>query len=189
MNVYNEHPFKVILDYAHNPAAVKAMCELVDRFDTEGRRIVVLAAPGDRRDEDIRKIAGIAAGHFDHFICRCDDNRRGRGDEEVAVMLKNKLLEEDISADRIEVIPDEQEATSRALQMAAPGDLILVLADAIKRSWKQIIYFNSEAKGDDVTKKATSTVELPSGEHFTLDDDVEIISDERGVRIAKEAGD
>ena len=104
-------------------------------------------------------------------------------------MLKNKLLEENISADRIEVIPDEQEATSRALQMAAPGDLILVLADAIKRSWKQIIYFNSEAKGDDVAKKATTTVELPSGEHFTLDDDVEIISDERGVRIAKEAGD
>jgi cyanophycin synthetase len=189
MNVYNEHPFKVILDYAHNPAAVKAMCELVDRFETEGRRIVVLAAPGDRRDEDIREIARIAAGHFDHFICRCDDNRRGRGDDEVAVMLKNKLLEENISADRIEVIPDEQEATSRALQMAAPGDLILVLADAIKRSWKQIIYFNSEAKGDDVAKKATTTVELPSGEHFTLDDDVEIISDERGVRIAKEAGD
>jgi cyanophycin synthetase len=53
MNIYDEHPFKVILDYAHNPAAVRAMCNLVDRFETEGRRIVVLAAPGDRRDEDI----------------------------------------------------------------------------------------------------------------------------------------
>ena len=189
MNIYNEHPFKVILDYAHNPAAVKAMCNLVDRFEPEGRRIVVLAAPGDRRDEDIRDIAAVAAGHFDHFICRCDDNRRGRGPDEVAVMLKNKLLEDGISADRIDVVPDEQEATSMALRMAGPGDLILVLADGITRSWKQIIYFNSEAKGDDVAKKSSVTVELPETDAFSFDDDVEIISDERGVRIAKDAGD
>jgi cyanophycin synthetase len=189
MNIYDEHPFKVILDYAHNPAAVTAMCNLVDRFDPEGRRIVVLAAPGDRRDEDIREIAAIAAGHFDHFICRCDDNRRGRGPDEVAVMLKNKLLEEGISADRIDVVPDEQEATSTALRMAGLGDLILVLADNIKRSWKQIIYFNSEAKGDDASKAPTVTIELPQTDEFSIDDDVEIISDERGVRIAKEAGD
>ena len=38
MNIYDEHPFKVILDYAHNAAAVKAICDLVDRFDVEGRR-------------------------------------------------------------------------------------------------------------------------------------------------------
>ncbi len=189
MNIYDEHPFKVILDYAHNPAAVTAMCSLVDRFEPEGRRILVLAAPGDRRDEDIREIAAIAAGHFDYFICRCDDNRRGRGPDEVAVMLKNKLLEEGVDADRIDVMPDEQEATSSALQMAGPGDLILVLADNIKRSWKQIIYFNSEAQGDDVTKKATVTIELPQTDEFSLSDDVEIISDDRGVRIAKEVGD
>jgi cyanophycin synthetase len=189
MNIYDEHPFKVILDYAHNPAAVTAMCNLVDRFEPEGRRIVVLAAPGDRRDEDIREIAAIAAGHFDHFICRCDDNRRGRGPDEVAVMLKNKLLEEGISADCIDVVPDEQEATSTALRMAGLGDLILVLADNIKRSWKQIIYFNSEAKGDDASKAPTVTIELPQTDGFSFDDDVEIISDERGVRIAKEAGD
>ena len=169
-NIYNEHPFKVILDYAHNPAAVAAMCDLVDRFEPEGKRIVVLAAPGDRRDQDIREIAGIASGHFDHFICRRDDNTRGRGDDEVAVMLKNKLLEEGISADRIEVIPDEQEATSRALEMAEANDLVLVLADNIKRTWKQIIYFNSGAKIDEATKKAPTVADLPSLEGFELDD-------------------
>jgi cyanophycin synthetase len=189
MNIYDEHPFKVILDYAHNPAAVQAMCNLVDRFERDGRRIVVLAAPGDRRDEDIREIAGIAAGHFNHFICRCDDNRRGRGPDEVAVMLKKKLLEEGVSADRIDIVPDEQEAISNALRMAGLGDLILVLADNVKRSWKQIIYFNSEAKGDDAAKIPTVAIELPQTDEFSFDDDVEIISDERGVRIAREAGD
>ena len=186
MNIYNEHPFRVILDYAHNPAAVRAMCSLVDRFDVDGKRIVVLAAPGDRRDEDIREIAGIAAGHFDHFICRSDDNRRGRGEDEVAVMLKNKLLEDGVSSESIEVVPDEQEATLRALELAEPGDLVLVLADNVKRSWKQIIYFNSEAHTDTAVKKTVTTIELPETDEFNFGSDVEIISDERGVRIARD---
>ena len=188
-NIYDEHPFRVILDYAHNPAAVRAMCGLVDRFDVEGKRIVVLSAPGDRRDEDIREIAGISAGHFDHFICRCDDGRRGRGEDEVAVMLKNKLLEEGISADQIEVIPNEQEAVARALEMAASGDLILVLGDNIKRTWKQIIYFNSGAHAEDSANKVTAAIEMPDTGDFQIDSSLEIISDERGVRIARDEGD
>jgi len=189
MNIYDEHPFRVILDYAHNPAAVRAMCGLVDRFDVEGKKIAVLAAPGDRRDEDIREIAEIAAGHFDHFICRCDDGRRGRGEDEVAVMLKNKLLEAGISADQIDVIPNEQEAVSRALEMAESGDLILVLGDHIKRTWKQIIYFNSGARAEDTAKKVTAAIDLPDTGGFQMDSDMEIISDERGVRIAREESD
>ena len=189
MNIYDEHPFRVILDYAHNPAAVRAMCGLVDRFEVEGKRIAVLAAPGDRRDEDIRDIAEAAASHFDHFICRCDDGLRGRGEDEVAVMLKNKLLEEGVPADQIDVIPNEQEAVSRALEMAQAGDLILVLGDNIKRTWKQIIYFNSGAHAEDTAKKVTATIDLPDTGGFQLDSDIEIISDERGVRIARDEGD
>jgi len=185
MNIYDEHPFKVILDYAHNPAAVRAMCGLVDRFDVEGRRIVVLAAPGDRRDEDVREIASIAASHFDHFICRCDDNRRGRGRDEIAVMLKNQLLAKGVAAGQIEVVPDEQEATTRALEMAEAGDLVLVLGDNVKRSWKQIIYFNSGAKSEETRSKVTTTIDLPDVEGFAFDENIEIISDERGVRIAR----
>jgi cyanophycin synthetase len=189
MNIYDEHPFRVILDYAHNPAAVRAMCGLVDRFKVEGRKTVVLSAPGDRRDEDIREIAGIASGHFDYFICRCDDGRRGRGDDEVAVMLKNKLLEDGISSDKIEVIPNEQEAVSRALELAEAGDLILVLGDNIKRTWKQIIYFNSSAHTEETGKKVAVAIELPDTGGFKLDANIEIISDERGVRIARDEGD
>jgi cyanophycin synthetase len=189
MNIYDEHPFRVILDYAHNPAAVNVMCELVDRFDVEGKRIVVLSAPGDRRDEDIRDIAATAAGHFDHYICRCDDNRRGRGEDEVAVMLKNRLLEEGISADQIEVVPDEQEANTRSLEMADTGDLVMIFGDNTKRTWKQIIYFNSGAHGDGANKKTTTPVDLPDIGTFELGQDIEIISDSRGVRIAREEGD
>jgi cyanophycin synthetase len=189
MNIYDEHPFKVILDYAHNPAAVKAMCNLVDRFEIEGTRTIVLAAPGDRRDEDIRDIAEIAAGHFDHYICRCDDNRRGRGHDEVAIMLKDRLLECNVPEDCIELSPDEQEAVSRSLGKSRAGDLLLILGDNIKRCWKQIIYFNSDAKGHQGGMKHPVSAELPDIGDFSLDESLEIISDERGVRIAREQGD
>jgi cyanophycin synthetase len=189
MNIYDEHPFKVILDYAHNPAAVRAMCNLVDRFEVKGRKLVVLAAPGDRRDEDIQEIARLAAGHFDHFICRADDNRRNRGPDEVARILQAQLIECGVKPEQIEVVPDEQMATQHALSIAASDDLILVLADQIKRTWKQIIYFDSSADKTSGTATKASTIALPDVDLFTFDEDVQIISDERGVRIARDAGD
>ncbi|MGB5247769.1 MAG: cyanophycin synthetase [Woeseia sp.] len=189
MNIFDEHPFKVILDYAHNPAAVRAMASVVDRFEPKGKKIIVLSAPGDRRDQDIEDIAAAAAGHFDHYICKCDDHRRGRGPDEVAVMLKNKLLSLNVSASHIEVVTDEQEATLRGLEIAKPGDLLLILGDNIKRCWKQIIYFKAGAHAHDEKQGAPVTINLPDAEDFQLDSDLEIISDERGVRIAREAGD
>ncbi len=188
MNLFDDHPFKVIMDYAHNPAAVKAMCNVVDHFDVEGRRLVVLSAPGDRRDQDIEEIADIAAGHFDHFICRCDDRRRGRGNDEVAQMLKARLIEKGISEDRIDVIPDEPLAIDHALKMAAAGDLVLVLADQIKRSWKQIVQFNPEL-GDSPSVGRAEPVQLPDLDGFSFDESIQLISDERGVRIAREEAD
>ena len=190
MNIFDEHAFKVILDYAHNPAAVRAMSSLVDQFDPDGRRIVVLAAPGDRRDEDIVEIAAIAAPHFDYFICRRDDNTRGRHGDEVPLMMKRALEEAGIDADRIEIVPDEQQATQRALEFAAPGDLVLILGDNISRCWKQIIYFNSDDTATDapLESKSGRTI-LPDLPELNLSDDIELVQDERGVRVAREAGD
>ena len=122
MNIYDEHPFKVILDYGHNPAAVEAMCDLVERLDVTGRRICVIAAPGDRRDEDIREIGRIAAGRFDRYICRRDDQLRGRKPDEVPHLLRDALLEHGVAgASRSLVIPDEQAAVDAALREAAAG--------------------------------------------------------------------
>ncbi|MCG8432936.1 MAG: cyanophycin synthetase [Gammaproteobacteria bacterium] len=189
MNVFDEHPFRVILDYAHNPAAVKTICDVVDRLETRGKRIIVLAAPGDRRDEDITEIGHLAAGHFDHYICRRDDSPRGREPEEVPNMLKQALLEKGVNAEQIEVIPDEQEATDAALRMAEENDLVLILGDAIHRTWKQIIYFSPEKAPPERTKPVKKTVAPEDLPEFKMDVDAELIRDERGVRLAKEADD
>lgn len=143
MNVFNEHPFKVLFDYGHNAHAVAALAELATRLDCSGRRIVVLAGPGDRRDEDLRAIAHAVAGRFDHYICRRDDDLRNRAPDEVPRIQSAALQEHGVAASAISVIPDEQEAIDAALNMGQPGDLLLIFADALTRSWKQIIKFRS----------------------------------------------
>ncbi|MEO0997243.1 MAG: cyanophycin synthetase [Pseudomonadota bacterium] len=185
MNIYDEHDFKVILDYAHNAPAVKSMADLVGQLDVSGRRIVVLAAPGDRRDEDIIEIAKIAAPAFDYFICRRDDSPRGRGETEVPEMLKSTLIEAGVDPGNIEIVIDEQEATARGLNVARPGDLLLVFGDNIRRCWKQIIYFDSETKHETPDPGETPRRPLPEAPGFELDDSVEVIRDERGVRLAR----
>lgn len=189
MNIYDEHAFKVILDYAHNPAAVAAICGLVDQLEPEGKRICVLAAPGDRRDEDIEEIATVAAPHFDHFVCRRDDGLRGRDQDEVPNMLRRALMAAGVDDNAIEIIEDEQAATAHALNIAQPGDLLLVLGDDTRRCWKQIIYFNSDNAQQTREVAPKSRPALPEALGFEFDDDVEIIQDERGVRVAREAGD
>jgi cyanophycin synthetase len=189
MNIYDELPFKVILDYAHNAAAIELMCNLVEQLDVEGRRICVLAGPGDRRDEDLVEMAAVAAGSFDHYICKADDNRRGRGFDEVPVILRNALISNGVAADRVEVIPDEVTATEASLNMCQPGDLLMIFCDAITRSWKQIIHFDSGSDDptarDPVSKKPDAMTAEPT-DTFVLGEGMHLITDERGVRIARD---
>ena len=187
MNVFDEHPFRVILDYGHNAAAVASICQLVDRLEVVGKRICVLAAPGDRRDEDIRAIADEAAGHFGNYICKADDNRRGRAPDEVPEMLRKQLRERGVAGQHIQVISEEDEAVQAALDMAEEGDLLVIFGDDIKRCWKQVAGYEVGEPGRRKSEAKTlvqSFVE-EDPEAFQLDADMELIRDERGVRIAR----
>lgn len=188
MNQYNEHPFKVILDYGHNPAAIKVVCQTIDRFEVTGDKICVLAAPGDRRDEDILDIAKEAAGYFDFYILKADDDRRGRYEREVPLMLEKQLIESGISSDKIKIISSEQEAIDEALHMAKEGDLLLIFGDDITRCWKQIIHFKKEEQKSQSSKvpvsNPNSNVILDEDETAYLES-ADLISDEKGVRLAR----
>jgi len=215
MNVYDEHPFKVLFDYGHNAHAVKAMADLAQRLDCTGRRIVVLAGPGDRRDEDLVAIAHAAAGRFDHYICRRDDALRGREPEEVPRLMAATLRAAGVPDGAISVIPDEQQAIDAALHMGQPGDLLLVFSDALVRSWKQITKFKPEGapspqpspavagEGAGTAGEGFGTSPQPSPafagegaggggdapEHVQSLNLGSLIRDERGVRVAPETDD
>ncbi|MHC4408766.1 MAG: cyanophycin synthetase, partial [Planctomycetota bacterium] len=192
LNIFDEHPFKVILDYAHNPAAVQAMVELVERMEPKGRRIVVVAAPGDRRDEDIVEIAKLCAGRFDHYICRRDASLRGRQPDEVPLLLKRGLVENGVAEERIEMIQEERHAVDAALRCARKDDLVLILGDAINGSWEQITAFTPDSTtppSEAPAPVSTPPLRAPStAPAFELEGET-LIRDERGVRIAREIND
>jgi cyanophycin synthetase len=79
-----------------------------------------------------------------------------------------------------------------ALEMAQPNDLLLVFGDNISRCWKQIIYFGRDPSGI----AAAATAALPEAappddlpplvDLGQLPEGVQLIRDERGVRLARE---
>ena len=182
MNVFDEHPFKVVMDYAHNAHAVGMMADLAQRLEVSGRRIVVVAAPGDRRDEDIQDIARAVAGRFDHYLVKRDDSLRGRDGDEVPRIIARALQAAGVAEAAIEQIPDEQQAIDAALRMGRPGDLLLVFADALARSWKQITKFTPDGAGP----RGGRQVELPSLEP-TLSADEAVVAAMEGV-VREERG-
>jgi cyanophycin synthetase len=109
MNIYDQHPFRVILDYGHNPAAVRAMMQVVQNLAPKGKKHCVLSMPGDRRNVDIQNVAKLVASTFDLFYCHQDDNLRGRPSGEVPDLLQKYLLEAGADPASILVIPDEVE--------------------------------------------------------------------------------
>lgn len=188
LNIFDEHPFKVILDYAHNPAAIKTITDLASRLDVKGKRRLVIAMPGDRRDEDIIEAANIVSSTFDSFVCKADDDRRGRGYDEVPMLMKSTMQSNGVDASNIQLIPSEADAVEAGLASCAPGDLLIILGDNITRCWKQIVHFNH------INERATAEQSEPSVafpeklykpvEHkFELQEGTRIVQDDRGVHI------
>jgi cyanophycin synthetase len=120
---------RVLVDYAHNPAAVEGLVEMVREIPAR-RRIGVIAAPGDRRDEDIRGLGRLCAS-LDHVIVKEDTDTRGRPAGEVAQLVIDGLREGGMEAGEIETVLDELEAVDRALAAVQEGDLVMVLADNV----------------------------------------------------------
>jgi len=65
------------------------------------------------------------------------------------------------------------------------------LGDNIKRTWKQIIYFNASEREDSGKGEPPPAAALApeDAEEFRLDADMDLVRDDRGVRIAREAED
>jgi cyanophycin synthetase len=107
-------------------------------------------------------------------------------------MLRDALIGAGVPTAAIEMIPDEQQAHQRALSLAGPGDLVLLFADALTRTWKQVINFQPDSAPTppaDRTRVAAITLpDLSPVEVPSLNGDA-LVRDERGVRLARETED
>ena len=126
---------RVLVDYAHNAAAVEGLMEMVSSFPAR-RRIGILAVPGDRRDDDVRELGRTAAqgGHLDLAIVKEDQDLRGREPGEVAKLVTEGLRAAGMPDDRILCIPRESEAVMRGLELLGEDDLLFILADKVPKT-------------------------------------------------------
>ncbi|MFY7665665.1 cyanophycin synthetase [Flavobacterium sp.] len=129
MNIFDFKKFKVMIDFAHNPAGYRGVEDFLSTVDAT-KKIGIIAGVGDRRDEDIRECATIAARMFDHIIIRQEKHLRGRTAEEI-----NGLILEGINAAgkvvTYELIDKEVEAIRHAINSAAEGSFITALSDVV----------------------------------------------------------
>jgi UDP-N-acetylmuramyl tripeptide synthase len=103
-----------------------------------------MTSPGNRRDTHYAEMAATAAGHYDRFICsRWGDNPRGRGPLEVQKFLQKGLIANGVDADSIRVAETENDAISKVLDMAEPGDVVAICCKNVDEAWQQVENYQS----------------------------------------------
>ena len=132
LNLMRVHNGRVLVDYAHNPSAIGGLIEFVQGIDAN-RRIGVVTAPGDRRDEDLRNVGRVLAC-LDHVVIKEDKERRGRHAGDIAGLISEGLRDGGMEENRYETIYNEQEAITHALEQMKDNDLVVILADDVSAS-------------------------------------------------------
>ncbi|MBW3592556.1 MAG: UDP-N-acetylmuramoyl-L-alanyl-D-glutamate--2,6-diaminopimelate ligase [Actinobacteria bacterium] len=112
-------PFTVLVDYAHTPEALENVLREA-RMLGEGRLVCVFGCGGDR-DRTKRPLMGAAAAALADRVIVTSDNPRS--EDPLAIIA-------DVTAGTgggsVDVEPDRALAIERALERAAPGDVVLI---------------------------------------------------------------
>jgi cyanophycin synthetase len=129
MNIFNFNQFRVMIDFAHNPAGYSAIEEFLTSIDSP-KKIGIISGVGDRRDEDITECGRIAGRMFDHIIIRQEKHLRGRTEENINELILNGIS---TSGKKVtyEIIPKEIEAIKHSISIAEQGTFIVALSDVV----------------------------------------------------------
>ena len=159
LNMFNFENFDVLLDFAHNPAGLRALHNMVEKMDGQPK-VGVIAGIGDRRDEDNIEIGQVSAEMFDEIIIRQDKNLRGKTEEELIHFLMEGIRKTD-SKKKVTVFKSEKEAINYAIKNAEEGSLIVLCSDVVPDALDMVMKFK-----EDEAKKLYkfTTDEIPNME-------------------------
>jgi cyanophycin synthetase len=129
MNIFEFKKFKVLIDFAHNASGYRGVEEYLQSVEAS-KKIGIIAGVGDRRDEDIKECASIAARMFDHIIIRQEKYLRGRTEEEIIELILEGIKNSGKTV-TYEIIPKETEAIRHAIDSAEEGSFITALSDVV----------------------------------------------------------
>jgi len=140
--MFNFKNYQVLLDYAHNPAGLRALQGMVEKMEGSPK-VGIIAGIGDRREVDNTEIGKIACEMFDEIIIRQDKNLRGKTGEELIAMLQNGIRS--INPDKkVTVIPSEKEAITHAVKNVTKGSLIILCSDVVPDALNLVKQFKEE---------------------------------------------
>jgi UDP-N-acetylmuramoyl-L-alanyl-D-glutamate--2,6-diaminopimelate ligase len=111
--------FTVLVDYAHTDDAIRHACSMLAEI-TPGKRILVFGCGGDR-DRTKRAPMMRAALEGAHQVIVTSDNPRS---EPLGQIFED--MRAGIADGAVEFVEDRKDAISRALDMARPGDCVLI---------------------------------------------------------------
>jgi UDP-N-acetylmuramoyl-L-alanyl-D-glutamate--2,6-diaminopimelate ligase len=114
-------PYRVILDYAHSPAALESILKTIREF-TKGRLICVFGCGGGR-DKAKRPIMGEISGRLADYSVLTSDNPRLEDPMDIL-----RAVEEGIrpTGGEYVVIENRREAIRHAMRMGRLGDVIVL---------------------------------------------------------------
>ncbi|MGZ4664493.1 MAG: UDP-N-acetylmuramoyl-L-alanyl-D-glutamate--2,6-diaminopimelate ligase [Frankiaceae bacterium] len=118
-------PFAAYVDYAHTPAAVVTLLDVVRRI-TPGRVIVVLGCGGDR-DAGKRPLMGAAAARGADLVVLTNDNPRSEDPATIlaAMAVGARAVPATVRA-TVLIEPDRAGAIALAVSRARPGDTVVI---------------------------------------------------------------
>jgi cyanophycin synthetase len=131
VNLFEFNDFTIMVDYAHNPHAMKNLGRFVKKFE-HPRKVGIVTGVGDRRDEDIAAIGEEAARVFDEIIIRHDDDMRGRTVEEVEALISQGVRRVDPNKPLTYSL-NECESIDFAIEHATRQTLIVVFTEDVQR--------------------------------------------------------
>lgn len=116
--------YLVVVDYAHTPDGLLNALETIREF-CEGRVITVFGCGGDR-DRTKRPLMGAIAARYSDYTIVTSDNPRSEPPEAIMREIEPGIVREGAGAERYALIADRREAIHKAVEMANPGDVILI---------------------------------------------------------------
>lgn len=136
MNMFRFRNYSVMLDYAHNTHGIQAIGQFVNAIDAP-IKVGIVAAVGDRRDEDIIAVGTEAAKIFDEIIIRQDKNLRGRTEDDMIELMMQGIHSVD-PGKKVAVFRKESEAIDYALQNAEKDSFIVIISDVVPDALEQV---------------------------------------------------
>jgi UDP-N-acetylmuramyl tripeptide synthase len=118
----------LIVDFAHNPAALSGLVDFAQRLRGRGRLALLLGQAGNREDADIDRLAAVAASARPDLVVvkELTGYLRGREAGEVPALLCRALAHAGIADASIAKAGDEDAAVRHVLSWAQPGDVLVL---------------------------------------------------------------